>query len=161
MTAITDYAAFAAELEHEFRHLCAMVELLEVEQHVLVEGDAGRLGALAAEKVSQVRALEIYAARIGAFLRARGYGEDAGGFAECIAAAPQSKSLGELRAKIAEKSREARQLNTLNGALIEARLTSIEERAAAFTGDPATAETNQCANGVALAAAAGRALGAV
>ena len=159
MIAIPDHTVLAAELEHEHRHLCAMVELLEVEQHVLVEGnDAERLSTLAAEKISQIRTLELYAARIAAFLRAQGYADDARGLAECIAAAPKSLDLVELRVKVAEKAREARQLNILNGALIEARLDSVQGRAAKLAG--ARTGTTDGADGAMLVAAS-RALGAV
>jgi len=160
MSAILDYTALATELEHEHRHLCAMAELLQLEQHVLVEGDdAERLSSLAAEKISQIRTLGLYAARIAAFLRAQGYADDARGLAECVAAAPKSLEIAELRVKVAEKAREARQLNILNGALIEARLDSVEGRVAKLVG--AQAGTSDGGADEATRAAARRALGAV
>ena len=159
MIAIPDYSGLAAELEHEYLHLCQTVELLQVEQHFLGEGEAERLTALAAEKISRIQTLGLFACRIGAFLRAQGFTDDARGFAECILAAPRSLELTALRVKIAEKSREARQLNILNGALIEARLDSGE-------GSVARVASARGATGVhgadsrTLAAAANRVLGA-
>ena len=131
MTARDPLAALLLEIDLEAMHVKQMVSLLEEEQRELIAGRVDQLESLAAEKLVQSRALDLYAGRRGAFLQAQGFGADARGLAACAAAAgARGQELREAWARVAEAAAEARHLNEQNGALIRMRLASVDGRLA-------------------------------
>jgi flagellar biosynthesis protein FlgN len=125
------FAALLLEMDLELMHVKQMVALLEEEQRELVAGRVDRLEPLAAEKLVQSRALDLYATRRGAFLRAQGFSADARGLEACAKqAGARGRGLCEAWARVVEVAAEARHLNEQNGALIRLRLASVDGRLA-------------------------------
>lgn len=135
MTAPGPDAALREEINLELRHLGQMVALLEEEQRDLVAGRTDRLEAIAAEKLVQARALDLYAERRARLLAARGLGPDARAAAgRAEAGGPHHGRLRELVDALAAAAAEARHLNAQNGALIRLRLATVDGRLAQLHG---------------------------
>lgn len=127
--------ALLTEMDLELMHVRQMVGLLEEEQRELIAGRVDRLETIAAEKLMQSRALDLYARRRAEFLRAQGFGADARGLAACTqSAGPHGKRLLETWGRIMDTAADARQLNEQNGALIRLRLARVGGRRAPFEG---------------------------
>ncbi|MGH8698535.1 MAG: flagellar export chaperone FlgN, partial [Burkholderiales bacterium] len=105
---------------------------LEAERRELAAGGTERLDAITAERLAQVRALELYAARRAALLNAQGFSADAIGLAACAAAAGERGS--ELAAswqRVAEAAGEVRDRNAENQTLMRLWLAAAADGAAA------------------------------
>jgi flagellar biosynthesis/type III secretory pathway chaperone len=126
------FAALAREFELERLHLKQMLALLEAEQRELLAGGTARLDAISAERLVQANALELYAGRRAAFLRAQGFTADAIGLAACAAAAGEhGLQLAAAWRKVAEAADEVRDLNEQNRALLLAQLAAVADGVAA------------------------------
>ena len=131
MMPLDPVGALIEEMNLELVHLRQMAAVLEEEQRELVAGRTDRLDSLATEKVRQSRALELFAARREALLRAQGYEGTFAGLAECAdAAGTRSRCLLDTWTELARAGIEARHLNEQNGALIGMRLASVDGRLA-------------------------------
>jgi flagella synthesis protein FlgN len=131
MAANHPFDALHREIDLELMHVKQMVGLLEEEQRELIAGELDRLEAIAGEKLTQSRALDLYAGRRAEFLRAQGFTGDARGLIACMqAAGARGKQLGEAWSRVVDVAAEARQLNEQNGALIRLRLASVDGRLA-------------------------------
>lgn len=136
----TDLTALLEAIEHESRHLAQMIALLVTEQDDLVLGRTDRLESIAAEKLTQARALDLYAARRGTLMRALGVPGRAGGTGTTAYAALGAIGLGDRWRELADKADEARTLNAINGRLIAQRMLSTERRLSRLVPGPGMAE---------------------
>lgn len=128
-------AALVRELELEHLHLRQMLALAAEEQRDLVAGDLARLDAIAAERLAQLHAFELYEARRRAYLAELGFAPDAGGLAACARSArSRGLALTTAGARVAEALAELRELNEENGALLRARLAELGGPARAGLG---------------------------
>jgi flagellar biosynthesis/type III secretory pathway chaperone len=119
MAAADPFAALVREFELELLHLKQMLALLEAERRELLAGGTARLDAISAERLVQVNALELYAARRAALLGAQGFSADAIGLAACAAAAGERGSeLASRWQRVAEAAGEVRDLNAQNQTLM-------------------------------------------
>jgi flagellar biosynthesis/type III secretory pathway chaperone len=119
-------AALARELELEHLHLRQMLALAAEEHRDLVAGDLARLDAIAAERLAQLYAFELYEARRRAYLADMGFAADAGGLAACARSGrSHGLALTTAGARVAEALAELRELNEENGVLLRARLAEL------------------------------------
>lgn len=133
---MTRYEAFAAlveELDLETRQVRQILALLGDERRELNEGQSVRLEAIAAEKMTALRALDLYAQRRNELLRAQGFAPGAEGLLACAAGAgPHGELLRERWNDLLEMARRARDSNAINGSLIRMRLSDLQGRLAAL-----------------------------
>ena len=116
-------AAFAAALQSEQEALGAFIHLLQLEQEILVSGDADRLTALGPDKAAQIELLSRLGEERKHHLAAQNLPDSADGMLAWMNrhssfAAPVRKIWRELLAQ----AETARQLNETNGKLINGKL---------------------------------------
>jgi flagellar biosynthesis/type III secretory pathway chaperone len=130
------FDALLAELALEELHVAQMQRLLEDEQADLVAGRTERLEAIAAEKLVQLRALELYGRRCEALLAKLGYATTRAGLAACAVAAGGTRGgkLHDAWSRLAAAAAHARDMNEENGALITMRLAHVGGRLAHLDG---------------------------
>jgi len=129
------FAALVREFELELLHLKQMLALAEEEARVLVTGDMAHLDALSAEKLGQLRALELYARRRADYLAEQGFTGDAAGLAACaLAAGRRGWALTSAWKRVAEALARLRDLNEENGVLLRARLAEVGAPPAPYPG---------------------------
>lgn len=120
------FAALVREFELEYVHLKQMLALAAEEQRDLVEGDIARLDAIAAEKLVQLHALELYAMQRAAYLAQQGFAPDASGLAACaLSAGSRGRELTTVWKRVADTLAELRDLNEENDTLLRARLAEL------------------------------------
>jgi flagellar biosynthesis/type III secretory pathway chaperone len=126
MAAADPFADLARELDLAVLHLKQMLALLELERHELVASGGAGLEAITAERLVQVKALELYAARRAALLEGQGFGADAAGLAACVAAAGErGLGLAARWRQVAEAMAKVRDLNARNRALMRTLLAAL------------------------------------
>ncbi len=100
----------------------------------------------------QSRALDLYASRRAACLRAQGFAADRAGLVACAASAgADGRRLLEAWGRVVDAAAEARYLNEQNGALIRLRLASVDGRLAhlkAVAGNPGLYSADGRASGL-------------
>lgn len=120
------FAALVREFSLELVHLRQMIALAEEEQRDLVAGEVGRIDAIAAEKLAQLHALELYTRERAGYLAEQGFAADASGLASCAAAAGnRGRALTDVWTQVADALTALRDLNEENGALLRVRLAEI------------------------------------
>ena len=123
------FAALVREFELEYVHLKQMLALAAEEHRDLVEGDIARLDAIAAEKLVQLHALELYTTQRGAYLAQQGFSPDASGLAACaLSAGGRGRKLTTAWKRVADALAELRDLNEENDTLLRARLAELGGR---------------------------------
>ena len=100
----------------------AFVELLQNEQRALSIGEIDKLSAFAEEKGALVAHLNRLAEQRNDALAQRGFSSDRAGIETCCAQLPAESGAEKLWAEIIESVAEARDLNRLNGELIQMRM---------------------------------------
>ena len=156
------YAALAEALEHEARHLAQLIDLLKEERKDLVESTSERISQIAAEKMHRIQALDNYAARRSLLLDLLGCQANAEGMQAAIGCAGEkTKHLRKLWETVGERATAARDINDLNGALIRARLNSVQGRLSELHRAAQHGDGLYGADGLARAAAMSRPLGEV
>jgi len=125
--ATAPFAALAREFELELIHLRQMIALAEEERRNLVGGEVERIDAIAAEKLAQLHALELYSRRRADCLTRQGFSADASGLAACArAAGPRGRALTAVWKQVADALATLRDLNEENAMLLRARLAAID-----------------------------------
>jgi flagellar biosynthesis/type III secretory pathway chaperone len=120
------FAALVREFELEYVHLKQMLALAAEEHRDLVEGDIGRLDEIAAEKLVQLHALEMYTTQRAAYLVQQGFSPDARGLAACaLSAGSRGRALTVAWQRVADALAELRDLNEENDTLLRARLAEL------------------------------------
>lgn len=157
------FKALAEALEHESRHLAQLIDLLKEERKDLVETTSDRIGVIAGEKMHRIQALDNYAARRSVLLNQLGCTPSAEGMQQAIgrAGGSLSKSLHKLWQAVGERATAARDINDLNGALIRARLNSVQGRLSELHRAAQQGDGLYGSDGLARAAALSRPLGEV
>lgn len=154
--------ALAEALEHESRHLAQLIDLLKEERKDLVDATSDRIGVIAGEKMHRIQALDNYAARRGVLLNQLGCAPNAEGMQQVIdRAGSLAKSLRKLWQTVGERATAARDINDLNGALIRARLHSVQGRLSELHRAAQQGDGLYGSDGLARAAALSRPLGEV
>lgn len=121
------FAALVREFELELVHLRQMLALAAEEQRDLVDGNVERIDAIAAEKLVQLHALELYTRERAAYLTEQGFTADASGLAACaLAAGRRGRKLTTVWKHVSEALAELRDLNEENGTLLRARLAELD-----------------------------------
>lgn len=156
------YAALNEALEHEARHLAQLIDLLKEERKDLVDSSSDRIGSIAGEKMHRIQALDNYAARRSTLLDQLGFKATAEGMQAAIGCAGvHSKSLRRLWESVGERATAARDINDLNGALIRARLNSVQGRLSELHRAARQGDGLYGSDGLARAAALSRPIGEV
>lgn len=125
------FAALVREFSLELVHLKQMLALAAEEQRDLVAGEVARIDSIAAEKLVQLHALELYSTERAAYLARQGFTADASGLAACaLAAGSRGRELTAVWKQVAEALADLRDLNEENGALLRARLAELDGPAA-------------------------------
>jgi flagellar biosynthesis/type III secretory pathway chaperone len=128
------FRALVQELELERLHLVQMIALAEEESRLLAVGDTTGLDAISAERLVQLHALELYAARRATYLDAQGFPPGAMGLAGCAAAAGRpGRKLFAAWKRVAEATAELSDLNAQNSALALRLLAKVCDRVPAVT----------------------------
>ena len=134
----TSAAIFAAWLQAEYDALAGFIDLLRTEQEILIQGDAERLALLAPDKTAKIDLLTVLGEQRSGHLAAEGLSDGARGMQTWLSrnggfAATVGKTWRELLAR----AETARQMNLINGLLIESglrqnrlKLTALQNAAA-------------------------------
>lgn len=109
-------------LTEEHAGVRAFVELLQNEQHALSVGETDKLSTFAEEKGTLVARLNSLAEQRNDALTQRGFSTDRAGIEACCAQLPAESGAEKLWTEIIERVAEARDLNRLNGELIQMRM---------------------------------------
>lgn len=125
----SSYAALTEVLEHEARHLAQLIDLLKEERSDLVGASSERIDQIAAEKLHRIQALDTYATRRSALLAELGHPQSGAGMIEAIEAGEGLRDrMRTLWSQVTERATVARELNDLNGSLINVRLNAVQGR---------------------------------
>jgi len=128
------FAALVREFELERLQVRQMLALAGEEHRDLVAGETARLDDLSAEKLAQLRTLELYTARRSALLAAQGFTADPSGLAACAAAAGRrGRRLAGAWRRLADAYAELRELNDENSALLRGRLAELDASGLSLT----------------------------
>ena len=124
-------AAFAVGLQAEHDALGAFVSLLQLEQEILIQGDAERLASLAPDKAAKINLLAILGEQRNRHLASQSLSANTEGMRAWLKrnpgfAAGVSKTWKELLAR----AETARQINQNNGILIESRMHQNRQKLA-------------------------------
>lgn len=135
-------ASPAALLANEQQLLDNLTSLLEQEQALLIAADAEALAALTPRKQHLVQGLSAAATARHQMLGAAGFAAGEDGMAPWLAA-QQDPSLSAAWAALLDQTRQARDLNRLNGSLIQRQMTHNQQALAALraAGVGAAAQT--------------------
>lgn len=127
-------------LAGEQQLLASIVELLKQEQKLLVAADADALAALTPQKTKQVQELAALSAERHRLLGAAGFAAAEAGMVPWLDAHGDAAARGTWEAMLA-LTREAKELNRLNGVLINKHLAHNQQALAALQppGSPAAA----------------------
>lgn len=115
-------AAFLQTLSAEAEAVRQFVALLKLEQNVLSSGHTDDLPALAEQKSTLALHLNSLATQRNAALAAHGLSADRSGVEAWCAKHPEEKTAGKTWSAILSLAGEARELNRLNGELIQIRM---------------------------------------
>jgi flagella synthesis protein FlgN len=114
---------FLAGLRDEKFALAALTDLLRSEQDALIQGDADRVAALAAEKEERIKALARLSEQRSSRLGSRGLNGGTEGMQAWIQGHPEHASLAKNAwRQLLAGAEVARQINQCNGVLIENKL---------------------------------------
>ena len=115
--------AFAAGLSREQAALAAFNELLQAEQEALVQGDAERLGPIAAEKASRLESLSRLGEQRNRYLAGQNLQASAAGMRSWLKRNSALAAVaGSAWQELLRQAAKAQQLNNSNGLLIANRL---------------------------------------
>ena len=132
---------FEAEIELESRELARLLELLEDEQRVLTQHEDDLLLGLAAQKAHRIEALARLEQRRHGFLREQGFSADGEGMLAWLTQHPQFEAAERGWHRIQALAQAAREINDINGGLIDAQMQRFHARlaflGAAASNDPA------------------------
>jgi len=120
--------------EDEVAVVRAFVALLEGEQRLLVEGDVDGLPALLLDKNELTARLASIAEQRRVALSAEGFSADRNGVADWFAAHPGEHHARAAWAELLPLANQARELNRLNGEVIQLRLQSNAQAIEALVG---------------------------
>ncbi|MBN8452662.1 MAG: flagellar protein FlgN [Candidatus Accumulibacter sp.] len=121
-------------LEEEVTVVRGFVGLLEREQRLLIEGDVDGLPELLQDKNELAARLAAIAEQRRATLAADGLSADRAGVAAWFAAHPGEDDARTAWAELLPLATQARELNRLNGEVIQLRLQSNAQAIAALVG---------------------------
>ena len=126
--AIDSPSDLVKNLEAEIRTYQAFIQVLQTEQDALIQGDIDPLLELAQIKSEKVVLLSQLAENRTRFLSTRGCAQEHGGMAKWLLQRngdnPQIAELWQQLLSLAEK---ARQLNQINGSMIDTRLRNNQQ----------------------------------
>lgn len=115
-------AAFQQIMLAEAETVRRFVALLALEQASLGSGNTDELPAFAEQKVDLAAQLNAFAAQRNSALAAQGFGADRSGVEAWCAQHPDQEITAGAWSSILAQAREARELNQLNGKLIQLRM---------------------------------------
>jgi flagella synthesis protein FlgN len=115
-------SALVQGIDAEAKAVARFVELLKEEQEILSGGAIGRLDGLVQSKNQVATELGLLAEQRNAFLTARGLAVDNKGVEAWLAAHPSSKASRDIWSRILALAVQARDLNRMNGELIQVRM---------------------------------------
>lgn len=115
-------AAILPILQEESASVRAFVELLQDEQHALTIGNTDKLARFAEQKGVLVTRFNSLATDRNTLLTQHGFSSDRLGVESCCAQLPAELGADKLWAKILTHVTKARDLNRLNGELIQMRM---------------------------------------
>lgn len=114
--------AFLLTVETEAEAVAQFAGLLRLEQSALSSGNTDELPAFAENKVKLAVHLNALSAQRNAALAAQGFDADRAGVEAWCAKHPDEKDLAAAWSRILSLAGEARELNRLNGELIQIRM---------------------------------------
>ena len=113
-------AGFVAGLRDEQAAVAAFAGLLQAEQDALVQGDADRLAALAADKAAQIELLSRLGEQRNRHLAAQNLRGSAEGMLTWLSRNPElAAAANKVWRELLAQAEAARQINLSNGALID------------------------------------------
>jgi flagella synthesis protein FlgN len=115
-------AEFLPTVAAEVAIVQVFVELLEREQQMLVKGEVNDLLALVGQKNALAAQLAGLAAQRGTWLAAEGRAADRSGVTAWLADHPSESDAGAAWSLLLSLASQARELNRVNGALIQLRM---------------------------------------
>lgn len=116
-------ASFVTAIQDERVALIAFTGLLEAEQDALVQGDADRVAALAAQKATQIDLLTHLGERRSRYLAAQNLDAGAEGMLAWLGRNPGfATAVKRIWQELLALAQKAQQTNLNNGVLIESRL---------------------------------------
>lgn len=118
----TETAAFVQTITAEAEAVQQFVDLLKLEQAALSNGNIDDLPAFAEQKNKLASHLNQFATQRNTSLAAQGFGADRTGVESWCAKYPDDKTGKKAWTKILSLAGEARELNRLNGELIQMRM---------------------------------------
>lgn len=116
-----------ATITSEAELLAGFVLLLNEEQDALKRGDAAALPALTQRKSELMDAMNSLAQLRNELLARSACGKDKEGMSAWLAQHPSDKSAQQSWAKLLQLAQQGRELNRLNGQLIQLRLQATQE----------------------------------
>lgn len=126
--AITTPSSLAQNLEAELRAFQDFIQVLQTEQDTLVQGNVDPLLDLARIKSEKVVLLSQLAESRTRFLSAQGYSQEQGGMTKWLQQrAGESPQIAKLWQQLLALAENARQLNQINGAMIDTRLRNNQQ----------------------------------
>ena len=122
-------ANFVAAIQDEREALIAFTGLLEAEQDALVQGDADRVAALAAQKSTQIDLLSHLGKLRGRYLAAQNLDAGSEGMMAWLGRNPGfATAVRKIWNELLALAEKAKQINLNNGALIESRLQQVRTK---------------------------------
>lgn len=114
--------AFIHSLEAEAKTAEKFVELLKLERDALLNGDLDQLNALVSQKSDAAAELQGYSETKNALLSSRGLGTDRSGVEAWLEAHASNQQAKKTWSHLLSLAEEARELNRVNGELINLRI---------------------------------------
>lgn len=134
-----DLAGFAQTVDSEIVAAQAFVALLEREQQMLIKGEVDDLLDLVREKNSVATQLATLAAKRNRLLAASGHDSDRAGVAAWFAAHPDETGARNTWSSLLAVAGQARELNRVNGELIQERMQRNAQALEVLLGSHAAA----------------------
>jgi flagellar biosynthesis/type III secretory pathway chaperone len=122
-------ANFVAAIRDEREALIAFTGLLEAEQDALVQGDADRVAALAAQKSTQIDLLTHLGSLRSRYLASQNLDASTEGMVAWLRRNPGfATAVKKIWQELLALAEKAKQINLNNGALIESRLQQVRTK---------------------------------
>ena len=126
--AIATPSNLAQNLEAELRVFQDFIQVLQTEQDTLVQGNVDPLLDLARIKSEKVVSLSQLAESRTRFLSAQGYSQEQGGMTKWLQQrAGENPQIAKLWQQLLALAENAKQLNQINGAMIDTRLRNNQQ----------------------------------